>query len=239
MIVSQQSRVLIVEEDPSLRKVLYNSLSADEFTVDETRSSKEALYLAQHEPFDLVLLDIDCPASVENCRRLRELLPNAGIVVIVKVRDLLGDKVQALEAVTDDYVTKPFWLHELTARLRGVLRRHRAQQATGNPVVQAGSLAMDLHRRILWRSGAQVRLSPKQFDLLAFMLQNQGVPLTRAQLLRSVWGPEYGDEVEYLRTYVHALRKKIEANPAKPEYILTEPWIGYRFRNPSDQESFG
>jgi two-component system KDP operon response regulator KdpE len=235
MIASQQSRVLIVEDDRSLRKALYNSLSTDEFTVDETQSGEAALYMAQHELFDLVLLDIDGPASVENCRRLRDLSPTAGIVAIVKVRDLEGDTVQALEAGADDYVTKPFWIHELTARLRRVLRRRRTLPAAPHPVVQAGALAMDLSRRIMWRSGTEVRLSPKQFDLLAYMMQNQGTLLTRTQLLRSVWGPEFGSEVEYLRTYVRMLRKKIEDDPAKPKYILTEPWSGYRFRNPSDQ----
>ncbi len=96
---------------------------------------------------------------------------------------------------------------------------------------------MDLHRRILWRSGTQVHLSPKEFDLLAFMMQNQGAPLTHVRLLRSVWGPEYGNELEYLRSYVRMLRKKIENDPAKPDYIVTEPWVGYRFRNPSDQDA--
>jgi two-component system KDP operon response regulator KdpE len=118
-----------------------------------------------------------------------------------------------------------------------VLRRTRALETTAAPVIQAGSLGMDLHRRILWRSGTQVHLSPKEFDLLAFMMQNQGAPLTHVRLLRSVWGPEYGNELEYLRSYVRMLRKKIENDPAKPDYILTEPWVGYRFRNPSDQEA--
>jgi len=239
MIVSQRSRVLIVEDEPSLREVLHKSLSAGEFTAEEACNSEEALDMAQHEPFDLVLLDIDGPASLDACRKLRDLSHRTGIVALVEVRDLQGEKVQALEAGADDYVTKPFWLNELTARLRGVLRRHRALQAKELPKVETGSLAMDLHHRILWRSGREVHLSPKQFDLLAFLIQNPGVPLTHAQLLSSVWGPKYGNEVEYLRSYIYTLRKKIEANPTDPEYILTEPWIGYRFRNPSDLKSGG
>lgn len=233
--VSHLSRVLIVEKEPSLRKMLYKSLIVGEFAVEEACTNKEALGMAQHEPFDLVLLDIESPASLESCRRLRHLSPTSGIVVIVQERDLRGDKVQALEAAADDYVTKPFWPNELTARLRSVLRR-RALQGTTQPVVctattviRAGSLAMDLTRRILWHSGIEVHLSPKQFKLLAFMIQNQGTPMTHVQLLRSVWGPEYGNEVEYLRAYIYSLRKKIEANPTEPDYILTEPWIGYRF----------
>src|SRR5580658_1505513 len=211
MMVSQQCSVLIVDDEPALRKVLRTSLTAGGFTVEEARS------------------------GVEACRRLRDMSPRAGIVMVT-VRDLEDDKVQALEAGADDYVTKPFRLRELIARLRAVLRRTRALETTELPVIQAGSLAMNVHRRILWRSGTQVHLSPKEFELLAFMMQNQGAPLTHVRLLRSIWGPEYGNELEYLRSYVRMLRKKIENNPAKPDYILTEPWVGYRFRNPSDQD---
>jgi two-component system, OmpR family, KDP operon response regulator KdpE len=230
--------VLVVDDEPSLRKVLRTSLSACGFTVDEARSGEEALGAAQNHAFDLVLLDINMPGigGVETCRRIRDLTPRAGIVMVT-VRDQEDDKVHALEAGADDYVTKPFRLRELIARLRAVLRRTRAVDLQEPPVLQAGSLAMDLHRRILWRAGKQVHLSPKEFELLAFMMQNQGAPLTHVKLLRSVWGPEYGNELEYLRSYVRMLRKKIEDDPAKPDYILTEPWVGYRFRNPSDSDA--
>jgi two-component system KDP operon response regulator KdpE len=230
--------VLVVDDEPSLRKVLRTSLSACGFTVDEARSGEEALGAAQNHAFDLVLLDINMPGigGVETCRRIRDLTPRAGIVMVT-VRDQEDDKVHALEAGADDYVTKPFRLRELIARLRAVLRRTRALDMQEPPVLQAGSLAMDLHRRILWRGGKQVHLSPKEFELLAFMMQNQGAPLTHVKLLRSVWGPEYGNELEYLRSYVRMLRKKIEDDPAKPDYILTEPWVGYRFRNPSDSDA--
>jgi two-component system KDP operon response regulator KdpE len=230
--------VLVVDDEPSLRKVLRTSLSACGFTVDEARSGEEALGAAQNHAFDLVLLDINMPGigGVETCRRIRDLTPRAGIVMVT-VRDQEDDKVHALEAGADDYVTKPFRLRELIARLRAVLRRTRALDLQEPPVLQAGSLAMDLHRRILWRAGKQVHLSPKEFELLAFMMQNQSAPLTHVKLLRSVWGPEYGNELEYLRSYVRMLRKKIEDDPAKPDYILTEPWVGYRFRNPSDSEA--
>jgi two-component system KDP operon response regulator KdpE len=143
--------------------------------VEEARSGEEALAFAQQKSFDLVLLDVNMPGigGVEACRRLRELSPRTGIVMVT-VRDLEDDKVQALEAGADDYVTKPFRLRELTARLRAVVRRTRPVESKELPVIQAGSLAIDLHRRILWRSGTQVHLSPKEFDLLAFMMQNQG-----------------------------------------------------------------
>jgi two-component system, OmpR family, KDP operon response regulator KdpE len=233
----QACSVLVVDDEPSLRKVLRTSLTACGFSVDEARSGEEALSAAQNHSFDLVLLDINMPGlgGIETCRRIRDLTPRAGIVMVT-VRDQEDDKVHALEAGADDYVTKPFRLRELIARLRAVLRRTRSNDLQEPQVLQAGSLAMDLHRRILWRSGKQVHLSPKEFELLAYMMQNQGAPLTHVKLLRSVWGPEYGNELEYLRSYVRMLRKKIEDDPAKPDYILTEPWVGYRFRNPSEVE---
>jgi two-component system KDP operon response regulator KdpE len=156
---------------------------------------------------------------------------------MVTVRDSENDKVNALEAGADDYVTKPFRLRELIARLRAVLRRTHARDAAQPAVLTAGDLEMDLPRRLLRRGGQPVHLAPKEFELLAFMMQNQGVPLTHVKLLRAVWGIEYGNELEYLRSYVKMLRKKIEDDPAKPEYILTEPWVGYRFRNPSDPDA--
>ena len=237
--IPQPSTVLVVDDEPSLRKVLRTSLSACGFTVSEARSGEEALGLTQLQNFDLVLLDVNMPGvgGVEACRRIRDLAPRTGIVMVT-VRDQEEDKVQALEAGADDYVTKPFRLRELIARLRAVLRRTRAAETQDAGLLQAGALTMDLHRRLLWRGGKLVHLSPKEFELLAYMMQNQGAPLTHVKLLRSVWGPEYGNELEYLRSYVRMLRKKIEDDPAKPDYILTEPWVGYRFRNPSEAEAF-
>jgi len=154
---------------------------------------------------------------------------------MVTVRDGEEDKVRALEAGADDYVTKPFRFRELIARLGAVLRRTRVDDDVSG-VIQTGDIRMDLERRLLWKGDEEVRLSPKEFDLLSFLMKNQGIPLTHAKLLHAVWGPEYGSELEYLRTYVRMLRKKIEADPARPEYLLTEPWVGYRFRNPSDPD---
>ena len=234
----QSSSVLVVDDEPSLRKALRTSLTASGFAVEEARTGDEALGTVQQHPFDLVLLDINMPGinGIDACRRIRGISPHAGIVMIT-VRDMEDDKVRALEAGADDYVTKPFKLRELTARLRAVLRRTRRQDEPELEVLQAGNLKIDFQRRLLWRDEDEVHLSPTEFDLLSFMMKNAGAPLTHIKLLRSIWGPEYGGELEYLRSYVRMLRKKIESDPANPEYILTEPWVGYRFHNPSDPDS--
>ena len=233
----QQSRVLIVDDEPPLRKALRASLTAAGFAVEEARTGDEAVAVAKQHPFDLVLLDINMPglSGFEACRRIRALAPRTGIVMAT-VRDAEDDKVRALESGADDYITKPFRLRELIARLRAVLRRTQISDSA-QAVLQAGNLEIDLERRLLRRAGKQVHLSPKEFDLLAYLMRNLDAPVTHVKLLRAVWGPEYGNELEYLRSYVKMLRKKIEDDPARPEYILTEPWVGYRFCNPSDPES--
>jgi two-component system, OmpR family, KDP operon response regulator KdpE len=144
--------------------------------------------------------------------------------------------VQALEAGADDYVTKPFRLGELTARCRAVLRRVHAGNAAGEVSISAGDLELDLNRRLLRKAGKVVHLTPTEFNLLAFLMKNQGIPLNHAKLLRTIWGPEYGEELEYLRSYVRLLRKKIENDPAQPKYLVTEPWLGYRFCSPSTSD---
>lgn len=149
---------------------------------------------------------------------------------MVTVTDHVDEKIQALEAGADDYITKPFLLRELVARVRALLRRTRSDQTVTELILRAGELELDIKHRILRKAGYEIHLSPIEFDLLAMLMQNQGAPLEHSRLLRAIWGPEYGAELEYLRTYVRMLRKKIEADPASPEYILTEPWVGYRFR---------
>jgi two-component system, OmpR family, KDP operon response regulator KdpE len=234
----QQNSVLIVDDEASLRKTLRTSLTASGFAVEEARNGEEALATIQGHPFDLVLLDVNMPGigGIVACRRIREASPHAGIVMIT-VRDFDDDKVRGLEAGADDYVTKPFKFRELRARLQAVLRRTRLQVETEPRVLEIGNLKIDFERRLLWRDKEEIHLSPREFDLLAFMMKNSGFPLTHVKLLRSIWGPEYGGELEYLRSYVRMLRKKIESDPENPTYILTEPWIGYRFHDPSDTES--
>jgi two-component system KDP operon response regulator KdpE len=143
--------------------------------------------------------------------------------------------VQALDAGADDYITKPIRFGELVARLRAVIRRTASEDAEAT-VLHAGDLEINFEQRLLRKAGEVIHLTPTEFDLLALLMRNQGMPVTHVKLLRTVWGPEYGEELEYLRAYVKTLRKKIEEDPAQPRYILTEPWVGYRFHNPSDSE---
>jgi len=234
--MTPRSNVLVVDDEPSLRKVLLTTLTARGFAVEESGSAERAIELVRQGTFELVLLDINMPgmSGIEACRRIRSLSPEAAIVMVT-VRDGESDIVQALEAGADDYITKPFRFGELVARLRAVLRR-TVEENTRSTMLQAGDLEIDFDKRLLRRSGTMIHLTPTEFDLLALLMKNEGTLLTHKKLLQAIWGPEYGDELEYLRSYVRTLRKKLEDNPAQPKYILTEPWVGYRFQNPSDSE---
>jgi two-component system KDP operon response regulator KdpE len=235
---TREVNVLVVDDEPSLRKVFRTSLTASGFAIAEARSGEEAVEILPQRPFDLVLLDINMPGigGVEACREIRALAPKIGIVMVT-VRDAEHDMVRALEAGADDYVTKPVRFLELVARMRAVLRRVDADSATEPRVIDAGNLQLDLDRHCLRRAGELVHLTPTEFELLTQLMRNRGIPVTHAKLLRAVWGPEYGTELDYLRSYIRTLRKKIEDDPAKPKYILTEPWVGYRFCDPADAES--
>jgi two-component system, OmpR family, KDP operon response regulator KdpE len=230
--------VLIVDDEPALRKVFRTSLAASGFATQEARSGEEAVDILPQHPFDLVLLDINMPGmgGVAACREIRALAPKVGILMVT-VRDAENDMVRALEAGADDYVTKPVRFRELVARMRAVLRRLEADSATQPTVIRIAGLEMDFERHSLRKAGDLIHLTPTEFDLLALLMRNQGAPVTHAKLLRTIWGPEYGTELDYLRSYVRTLRKKIEDDPASPKYILTEPWVGYRFCDPSDPAS--
>lgn len=230
--------VLVVDDDPTFRQGLRASLKTTGYGAETARNGQEALEYVRERPVDIVLLDINMPgmSGVEACRRIRAAAPQAGIVMLT-VRETMDDKILALEAGADDYVTKPFHLRELVARMRAVLRRTGSEAAPPAPVLRAGDLELDVEHRLLRKAGREVHLSPKEFERLAFLMQHKNVPVTHARILRTLWGPEYGDEPEYLRSYVKTLRKKIEDAPAHPEYILTEPWVGYRFRGPLDPDA--
>jgi two-component system, OmpR family, KDP operon response regulator KdpE len=226
--------VLVVDDEPALRKVLQASLTARGFSVEEAVHAEQAIDMLPQRDFDLILLDINMPGmgGIQACRRIRTLRPGLGIVMVT-VRDAEHDMVQALEAGADDYITKPIRFGELVARLRAVIRRTVSADAELK-LIQAGNLELDFERRRLRKGGELVHLTPTEFDLLALLMRNQGMPLTHTKLLRTVWGPDYGEELEYLRAYVKTIRKKIEEDPAQPKYIVTEPWVGYRFHNPSE-----
>jgi two-component system KDP operon response regulator KdpE len=235
---AENCRLLIVDDEPALRKALRASLTANGFEVSEARNGEEALALLPQTPIDVVLLDINMPGrnGIEICRRIRELSTQTGIIMVT-VRDTEEDKIEALEAGADDFITKPYRLREMIARVRALWRRLNARQGAADAILRAGTLELDPAHRLLLKDGVEIHLSPKEFDLLAYLFRHQGAPVMHARLLQAVWGPEFGSELEYLRSYVKMLRKKIENDPARPEYILTEPWVGYRFRNPSDPEA--
>ena len=226
---------LVVDDEPSFRRVLRTSLATSGFAIEEARSGEEAVAILGRSDFDLVLLDVNMPGmgGVEACREIRAHMPEIGIVMVT-VQDGESEIVKALEAGADDYITKPIRFRELVARLRAVLRRLRNDDANEPTLLRAGNLELDINRHVLYRRGEIVHLTPTEFELLALLMRNQGGPVTHAKLLRSVWGPEYGTELDYLRSFVKTLRQKVEEDPAKPKYIVTEPWVGYRFCNPRD-----
>jgi two-component system KDP operon response regulator KdpE len=228
-----QGKVLIVDDDASIRRALHTTLSALGFEVEEASSGEQAVSFVRGERYDAVLLDINMPGmgGIAACRTLRQLAEGLPILMLT-IRDSADDKIDALDAGADDYITKPFHVGELTARVRSAVRRSQVAQGESETVITIGEIVLDRERRLVRKSGAIVHLTPKEFDLLYCLMSHAGKPLTHARLLTSVWGTEYGDEVEYLRTFVRQLRQKLEDAPSSPEYILTDPYIGYRFKQP-------
>jgi two-component system KDP operon response regulator KdpE len=226
--------VLIVDDELPFRKAVQTALNARGWVTEQAGNGEQALELLAARLFHLVLLDINMPgmSGVDACRRIRALMPQIGIIMVT-VRDSERDMVQALEAGADDYITKPLRFGELVARLRAVSRR-TVVQTPPPTIIHAGELEIDLEKRLLRRAGTIIHLTPTEFDLLSLLMRHQGMPLRHSKLLQTIWGAEYGDEVEYLRAYVKTLRKKIEDDSAQPKYILTEPWVGYRFQNPAE-----
>jgi two-component system, OmpR family, KDP operon response regulator KdpE len=226
---STHGTVLIVDDERSIRVSLRTILSSIGFNIIEAGRGEEALSLVRTEPFDAVLLDINMPGigGVETCRIMRKTAPRLPIVMLT-VQGNEDRKVEALDAGADDYITKPFQLRELIARLRAAVRRSKVLDDEDAPIT-IGEVCLDPVRHLVQKNGRTVHLTPKQFDLLRFLMINAGKPVPHMKLLKSVWGPEYGDELEYLRTFIRQIRMKIEDEPANPKYLLTDSHIGYRF----------
>ena len=221
-------RILVVDDEPNILGTLAPLLRGRGYEVHTAMNGRAALETIDREKPDLIVLDLGLPDldGVEVCRQIRESL-NVPIVVL-SARGAEGDKVRALDVGADDYVTKPFGAEELLARIRAALRRSDAPAPPSEPIVRGG-LTIDRERFRVLRDGEEVRLTPKEFELLTYLAQHPGRVLTHRAILKAIWGPNAVDQPEHLRVLIGALRKKIEANPSTPVYILTEPWVGYRF----------
>ena len=223
------ARVLVVDDEPQILRALETTLRGAGYEVDTAADGAGALARAAARPPEAVILDLVLPdrSGVEVCRELRMWL-KAPVLVLSAVGEE-RDKVEALDAGADDYVTKPFGIDELLARLRAALRR---AAAPGKPVVEIGELTIDLDKRTVQRDGKAVSLTPHEFALLRYLAQNEGRLLTHRSILREVWGPSYQTESHYLHVYVSQLRRKIEPDPTRPQYLLTEAGAGYRLVAP-------
>jgi two-component system KDP operon response regulator KdpE len=223
-------RLLIVDDETSIRSALTHTLGALGFDVEEASTGEEALVMVRRSRYDAVLLDINMPGmgGMATCRELKLIAPPLSVLMLT-VRDDSEDKVAALDSGADDYVTKPFHMKELTARVRAAVRRANTTSLANSTVLRFGEIEVDVDRRVVRKRGVPIHLTPKEFDLLYYLMKNAGKPMMHAQLLRAVWGPEFRGELEYLRTFVYQLRKKLEDEPGNPRYLLTDSYFGYRF----------
>jgi two-component system KDP operon response regulator KdpE len=228
--VEKSLRILVVDDERAIRRFLRASLSTHGYEIYEAASGSEALaVVAEHRP-DVVFLDLGLPDSDGTAviRRLREW--STVPVIILSVRDQEKDKIEALDAGADDYLTKPFGIGELMARMRGVLRR-AVPTSPGEPVINAGDLQLDFARRVVSQAGNELALTPTEYEILKVLAQSAGKVLTHLQIIRKVWGAGYGEnEAHLLRVNISNLRRKIEPDPTRPTFIVTEPGVGYRFR---------
>ena len=224
-----KKRILVVDDELQITRVLRTGLASRGYDVRIAGDGAEALDVMASWPPDLVVTDLSMPGvdGLELCRRIRA--SSSVPIVVLSVKGEEGTKVEALDAGADDYVTKPFGIDELLARVRAVLRRSTTDGGPETTTLSRGELAIDLEARAVTVGGRAVRLTPKEYELLVFLMRNAGKVLTHQMLLRAVWGANATEQVEYLRVFVGQLRKKVEPDPSSPRYILTEPWIGYRF----------
>jgi two-component system KDP operon response regulator KdpE len=222
------AKILIVDDAQQVRRVLRTALSSQGYTIYEAATGEEALDSIRASLPDAILLDVNMPGmgGLETCREIRRTMDVP--ILMLTVRNSERDKVLALDAGADDYVVKPFGMQELLARIRAALRRRTAHGTETSFATK--DLSIDFEARVVAVRGRDVHLTPKEFELLRHLVLNAGKPLSHRRLLQAVWGPDYGDEPEYLRVMINQLRKKLESDPARPKLILTEPWVGYRFQ---------
>ena len=231
--MSESGHILIIDAEPQIRRVLKTTLIAEGYEVWVALSGTEALELIRSEAFDLVLLGINLPdlRGTAMCREIRKAIAGV-IIVVLSSHNSEKEKLAAFDAGADDYITKPFVIEELLARLRAHLRGRRASESAPSDRFETDDLVIDFTDRTITRQGNQVaklRLSPKQWQLLRYLASHRGKPLSHRSLLQAVWGPDYGEETMLLQALIARLRKKIEADPAQPKHIATVPWFGYRF----------
>jgi two-component system, OmpR family, KDP operon response regulator KdpE len=226
-------RILVVDDEPQIRRILRETLTAASYEVDDARNGMEALVKLRDFRPDLILLDINMPemGGVEVCRTIRR--DSAIAIIMLTVRKSEPDKVAALDAGADDFITKPFSTPELLARVRAALRRVPVASNVLSQL-QFGSLVIDFNARSVKRGTARSHLTPKELDVLRYLIAHADKAVSHREILQSVWGPDYGDQVDYLRVVVKNLRRKIERSPEHPHFIRTEPWVGYRFDTSPD-----
>jgi two-component system KDP operon response regulator KdpE len=224
------ANILVVDDEPQIRRVLRSTLTAQGYVLTDAKTGEEAVDIARKAKPDLILMDVNMPGmgGIEACREIRRF--SSAPIIMLTVRNAERDKVLALDAGADDYVVKPFGIEELLARIRASLRRYSTGEAL--PPFSSKELSMDFESRHVEVRGEEVHLTPKEFEVMRHLVMNQGKPLTHRRLLQAVWGPDYGEETENLRVVINQLRKKLEADPTHPKFILTEPWVGYRFQPP-------
>ena len=221
-------RILVIDDEPQIRRFMRTTLIGAGYEIEDAKSGEEGLDKMKHFHPDLVLLDINMPGmgGLAACKMIRADKDIA--IIILTVRDSEEDKVSALDAGADDFITKPFSTPELLARIRAALRRVPALQINPNRI-RIGSLVIDFVARTVDRGSEALHLTPKELELLRYFIQHANQVVSHRELLQAVWGADYGHQVEYLRVFIKNLRKKIELNPEDPEFLVTEPWVGYRF----------
>ena len=226
------TKILVVDDDPQIRRLMRSALTRQNYVVVDARSGEEALSRIREDRYDLILLDRNMPgiSGLEACHQIRATSDVA--IIMLTIRNKEAEKIEALDAGADDYVTKPFSMPELLARIRANLRRVPLAPKEGPPVLSFGEVTVNLGSRQVLVGGQHVRLRRKEFDVLCYLITNPNVVVPHRLIIQAIWGPDYGKEVEYLHVIVNQIRHKIEPEPSKPQYILTEPRVGYRFHFP-------